>query len=121
MTDHPSIRAVSDGQLRAWADAGVISSARFVDEMSRRSEERRQVIEPPPLDYDLGADLDIPLEPYEIALPGWPEIAIAGDDERLPAAARPMWETLEWAVLGIATLGGCVLLALVGYMLWGAP
>lgn len=68
-----SIEDAPDGMLRAWADSGVISSARYVDEMERRRGLRavgepmpvRTHIDPaPPLDYaleqDLAADLDIP-------------------------------------------------------------
>lgn len=105
MSDHPSIRAVSDGQLRAWADAGVISSARFVDEMSRRSEERRQVIEPPTLDYEL----DIMLWPEELRL----------DDEyaeELPFEARPMFDAIETAVIAVLVI---IAIALIGFGVWG--
>ncbi|MGX9145890.1 hypothetical protein [Mesorhizobium sp. 128a] len=52
------------GMLRAWADSGVISSARFVEEMERRRFAAgiaiRQTIEAPPLDYELDRDLEIP-------------------------------------------------------------
>lgn len=58
------IEDAPSGMLRAWADAGVISSARYVEEMERRRAAAgvtiRQVIEAPPLDYALEQDLDIP-------------------------------------------------------------
>ncbi|TGP22338.1 MULTISPECIES: hypothetical protein [unclassified Mesorhizobium] len=56
-----SIEDAPEGILRAWADAGVISSARYVEEMERRRGAARQTVEPtPPLDYALDRELDIP-------------------------------------------------------------
>lgn len=65
-----SIKDAPEGMLRAWADAGVISSARYVDEMERRRG-LRAVGEPMParvaaasphyaLEQELAAYLDIP-------------------------------------------------------------
>ncbi|MBA1141733.1 hypothetical protein [Mesorhizobium neociceri] len=54
MTD---IKDTPENMLRAWADAGVISSARFVEEMDRRA--GRITIVAPPLDYALDDELSI--------------------------------------------------------------
>ncbi|MER8762849.1 hypothetical protein [Mesorhizobium sp. M0968] len=57
-----SIEDVSDGMLRAWADCGVISSARYVEEVERRrSAYPRMVIQDaPPLDCAIDDELVIP-------------------------------------------------------------
>jgi hypothetical protein len=78
-----SIEDAPERMLRAWADAGIISSARYVEEMARRHptcetrilafpngetmtlfEPDRMHVAAPPLDYaiehELAADLDIP-------------------------------------------------------------
>lgn len=52
------IKDAPENMLRAWADCGIISSARFVEEMDRRA--GRVTVDAPPLDYTLDDDLAIP-------------------------------------------------------------
>ncbi|TIT28991.1 MAG: hypothetical protein E5W76_31140 [Mesorhizobium sp.] len=55
------IEDAPEGMLRAWADAGVISSARYVEELERRRTTGRLFVDQvPPLDYALDRELDIP-------------------------------------------------------------
>ncbi|TJV51113.1 MAG: hypothetical protein E5Y01_16120 [Mesorhizobium sp.] len=71
------IEDAPEGMLRAWADAGVISSARYVEEVERRRVDRTIVVPTPPLDYALDDELDIPgIEFADFT---------AGDDEGEPA------------------------------------
>ncbi|RWH31615.1 hypothetical protein [Mesorhizobium sp.] len=90
-----SIEDAPEGMLRAWADAGVISSARYVEEMERRRADRTIVLPTPPLDYALEHELDIPdLEFADFA---------AGDDEGTPAPRSVYTVIIIAAVLfGIA-------------------
>lgn len=64
-----SIGEVSDGMLRAWADCGVISSARYVEEVERRRSAypRKLVLDAPPLDYALDDEIAIPDIDFDLA------------------------------------------------------
>ncbi|TGP28242.1 hypothetical protein EN875_032310 [Mesorhizobium sp. M2D.F.Ca.ET.232.01.1.1] len=114
-----TIETAPEGMLRAWADAGVISSARYVEEMERRRRAyetrtltlptgetmelfgQRKSIQAPPLDYaleqELAADLDIPdLDRIEALF-----------DDGVPAGPMPLAVRV---VLAIAVVMGAVAL-----------
>ncbi|TIU02373.1 MAG: hypothetical protein E5W43_01120 [Mesorhizobium sp.] len=77
------IEDAPEGMLRAWADAGVISSARYVEEMERRRGAARQTIQPtPPLDYALDRELDVP---------GLAVLDFGDDDDGVPNPAPGAW------------------------------
>lgn len=100
MSEHFDFSKVSDGQLRAWSDFGVISSARYVDEMVRRGKVYSQV-EAPPLDYEFDADLDL-----DLGL-DFPELAIADAGDHPPFEAQPMFSVVGW----ISLCAGAVVVA----------
>lgn len=79
-----SIEDAPEGTLRAWADAGVISSARYVEEMERRRGATRQTIKAtPPLDYALDRELEVP---------GLAVLDFTGDDDDgVPNPAPGAW------------------------------
>ncbi|TPL40650.1 hypothetical protein [Mesorhizobium sp. B2-4-6] len=103
----PSIKDAPVGMLRAWADAKVISSARYVEEMERRRGLRavgepmpiRVRVEAPPLDYALDD---------ELAIPGIDVLDFAGDHE--PSGPVPAPSLAVWVVGGIAA--GLIVVAL---------
>lgn len=84
MTD---IKDAPENMLRAWADAGVISSARFVEEMDRRA--GRITMTAPPLDYALDDELTIEID-FDI------------DDD--PIGPMPPPPAVKWIALIAASL-----------------
>ena len=100
MVDPLHIGEIPEPRLRAWADQRVISSARYVDEIERRraESERGNIITVPPLDYDLDElDLELAIDSPELLL----------EDVAAPIEAGPMFEVIEYVLLGlIAAVGG---------------
>ncbi|MER8387266.1 hypothetical protein NKH14_17415 [Mesorhizobium sp. M1380] len=90
-----SIEEVSDGMLRAWADCGVMSSARYVEEMERRRSAypRKIVYDAPPLDYALDDEIAIPGIDFDLA--GF------ADDSIGPMPSPP---AVKWIALVAAAL-----------------
>ncbi len=109
MTNAIPLETVSDGQLRAWADSRVISSATYVEEMERRRGKRVEVLQSPPLDFDLDLDLD-----FDLGSLGRIPIIDAYDDETPePFEARSMFNLVEGLLIaGTALIG-------VGLLAWG--
>jgi len=110
MSDHPRIQTASDSQLRGWADAHAISSARFADEMERRRKAgRAEIAEAPPLDYAtiIENELDIPLYPHEIRI---------APDAAEPFEDRPHSDLVGWICMAAAILATAGLIALC---IWG--
>ncbi len=86
------IKDAPENMLRSWADAGVISSARYVEEIDRRA--GRIAMTAPPLDYALDDELAIPgLDAFEDP-----------DAETVPAPPALMWITGIIAVLFVIAL-----------------
>jgi len=110
MSDHPKIRNATTSQLRSWADAHAISSARFADEMERRRKAGRlEIAEAPPLDYAtiVEGELDIPLYPHEIRI---------ADDREDDFGAQPHSDLVGWICMAVAILATAGLIALC---IWG--
>lgn len=108
MSELADLSHVSDGQLRAWSDFGVISSARYVDEMVRRGRILSQVADAPSIEPDLDAivlDADLDLTGFEF-LAG---VDIADPEVSVPFEARPMFSTV-WQI-GLGVLAVIVLAA----------
>lgn len=115
MSEHPKIRTATDSQLRSWADARAISSARFADEMERRRKAgRAEIAQAPPLDYATKFDreLDIPLYPHEIRI---------ADDAEDDFGARPHSDLVGWICMAAAILatGGLIALCIWGVRVSG--
>ncbi|PWJ93580.1 hypothetical protein C8D77_101259 [Mesorhizobium loti] len=94
MTD---IKDTPENMLRAWADAGVISSARFVEEMERRN--GRTTMTAPPLDYALDDELAISFLHHD-DFPGL-DLSDFDDDTIGPLLLPP---PVKWIALIAATL-----------------
>lgn len=91
-----ALENISDGMLRAWADCGVISSARYVEEVERRrkAQVQRVAVEAPPLDYALDDELAIPFVHHDNFL----------DLDVGPLGPMPPPPTVKWAALGAAVI-----------------
>lgn len=99
MADPLHMGDIPEPMLRAWADARVISSARYIDEVERRRKEseRGNIIVVPPLDYDV--DLDLELGIYS------PELL---DEVEPPVEAAPMFTVVERVLTGAIAGAGCL-------------
>lgn len=86
-----ALEDISDGVLRAWADCGVISSARYVEEVERRrhTQAQRIAVEAPPRDYALDDELTIPFVHHDNFL----------DLDVGPLGPMPPPPTVKWVAL----------------------
>lgn len=116
MSEHVDLSHVSDGQLRAWSDFGVISSARYVEEMERRGHVfGHMVVDAPsiePKPGDLFDDLDVMA--FEQSAPADYALSEALPYEALPIEAAPMFTIVERLVI---VAGGLVAIAMIAAVL----
>ncbi len=62
MADPLHMSEIPEEQLRAWADARVISSARYVEEMQRRK--TALILEPAVTTVDVPSDVDVDIDGF---------------------------------------------------------
>jgi hypothetical protein len=89
-----ALEDISDGMLRAWAECGVISSARYVEEVERRRQAQRIAVEAPPRDYALDDELTIPFVHHDNFL----DLGVG------PLGPMPPPPTVKWVALFAAVI-----------------